>query len=346
MGKLVLSRYSGVSRQAINMEDRVKLVVGFITYGESTAKYLPYFLPSLKTALKRFDRFTSGRTACAVLCFDNSEDGEKENMEYIKKNYPEIKIIREGHNLGFAKAYNKMIKRAGELGAEYFLAINPDTVLAPDAVEKMVKAMDNDKSFGSASPKVFKWDFAKNEKTDIIDTLGVKLSPGLRFVDAERGKTDKEARRNEKIIGPSGAAGLYRLSALEKIKQDGQYFDELMFMYKEDCDLAYRLFLAGFKSMRVDEAVIYHDRSVGAKGEGDLSIAFNRKNKSRQAKKWSFLGQQIIFVKYWSLQSFKDKLAIVWRQMKILVFILFFEPYLLRELVNFAKIQNKIKIYK
>lgn len=328
---------SGIVAKNNSMGDKIKLAVGFISYGKFTAKYLPYFLPSLMG--QSFKDFS-------VLCFDNSEKSDNENLEYIKNNYPEMEIMRTGENLGFAKAYNKMIRRAKGAGAEYFLAINPDTILEPDAVEKMIKAMDNDKNSGSASPKVFKWDFVKSEKTDIIDTLGIKLLHGLRFMDAERGEIGKEARQNEKIIGPSGAAGLYRLSALEKVKQDGQYFDELMFMYKEDCDLAYRLFLAGFKSRSVEEAVIYHDRSVGAKGEGNLDIALNRKNKSRQAKKWSFLGQQIIFVKYWSLQSFKDKLAIIWRQIKILVFILFFEPYLLLELINFAKIQNKIKIYK
>jgi GT2 family glycosyltransferase len=316
---------------------KVKLVVGFITYGKSTTKYLPYFLPSLKE--QSFKDFT-------ILCFDNSEEENNKNLRYIKKNYPEIEIMRTGENLGFGRAYNKMIKRAAEMGAEYFLALNPDMILEPNAVERMVKAMDKDSSLAAVSPKILRWDFTKNRKTNIVDTCGIKLLPGLRFVDAEQGAKDAGILAGAGILGPSGAAGLYRLSALEKAKEDNQYFDELMFMYKEDCDLAYRLFLAGFKSKCVKEAIVYHDRSVSGQGRGNLEIALNRRNKDKQVKKWSFLGQQIIFVKYWKLQNWKNKLAIIWYEFKMLVFILLFEQYLLIELINLIKIKNKIKIYK
>ncbi len=90
------------------------------------------------------------------------------------------------------------------------------------------------------------------------------------------------------ILGPSGAAGVYRLSGLEKIKVNNQYFDELMFMYKEDCDLDYRLFLAGYKSLYVSEAVIYHDRTVFSRGENDLKVVLNRKSKNKKVKEMVF----------------------------------------------------------
>jgi GT2 family glycosyltransferase len=149
----------------------------------------------------------------------------------------------------------------------------------------------------------------------------------------------------EEIIGPSGACAIYRLSALEKIMQNGQYFDELMFMYKEDCDLAYRLILVGFKSKCVCEATAFHDRTIGGSGQSNLAAALNRKNKSRQAKKWAFLNQQIIFIKYWRLQSLRNKIAIIWFEIKMLIFALFFETYLLKEYFNLFRIKNKIKIY-
>lgn len=119
------------------------------------------------------------------------------------------------------------------------------------------------------------------------------MKPGLRFVDAGQGEPDKGQYDDINILGPSGAAAMYRLEALEKAEQNGQYFDELMFMYKEDCDLAYRLKLAGYKSKCAPDAIIYHDRTARAKGEGNLKVFFNRGNKSQQIKKWSFLNQQI-----------------------------------------------------
>ncbi|MBU4257380.1 glycosyltransferase family 2 protein [Patescibacteria group bacterium] len=311
------------------------LTIGFITYGKSTAKYLPYFLSSLKG--QTFKDFN-------ILVFDNTEEAENENALYIRNNYPEIEIARGNGNLGFAAAFNRLINKAKGGGAEYFLALNPDMVLEPDAVEKMVKVLEGDSGLGSVCPKILKWNFENNKKTSIIDSCGIKVKSGLRFFDLGQNKFDKGQFNNAEILGPSGAAAMYRISALENIKENSQYFDELMFMYKEDCDLAYRLFLAGYRSKCVADAVIYHDRTTYGKGEGDLQVAFNRKGKSRQVKKWAFLHQQIIFIKYWKLQSFWNKLAIIWYEIKMIIFILLFEQYLLGELLNLWKIKKEIII--
>lgn len=317
------------------MENKAKIYVGFITYGKSTAKYLPYFLPSLKR--QSFKDFK-------ILAVDNSETPDNENAAYIKNNFPEIELKWAGENLGFAKAFNLMINRAAGAGAEYFITLNPDMLLEDGAPAGLAEAMDNNSELGSATAKVLKWDFINQKKTDIIDSCGLKLLPGLRFADFLEGKPSAAGCEGD-IIGVSGAAAIYRLSSLEKVKRGGQYFDELMFMYKEDCDLAYRLFLAGFKAKCVDAAVVYHDRSSGGRGEDNLAVAKNRRNKSRRAKGWSFLNQQIIFLKYWRLQSLTNKMAIIWFEFKMLVFILLVEPYLLKELFNLNKIRYKIIRY-
>lgn len=314
----------------------MRLYVGFITYGDLTAKYLSYFLPSLKN--QTFKDFK-------IIAVDNSEAAVNENAYYIQNNFPEIDLKRPGDNLGFAKAFNLMINSAVKDKADYFLALNPDMILEDEALAKLIAAMDNDSNLGSATAKILKWDFPNRKKTDIIDSCGLKLLPGLRFVDYNEGRP-ADSNCQDKIIGASGSLAVYRLSALEKIKRDGQYFDELMFMYKEDCDLAYRLFLKGFKSVCVNQAVVYHDRSGAGTGTTNLAVALNRKNKSRRIKQWSFLNQQIIFIKYWRLQNFNNKLAIVWFELKMLVFALFFETYLFSQFKRLLIIRKKIKIYE
>lgn len=307
-----------------------ELIIGFITFGKLTEKYLPSFLSSLnKQTFKDFK----------ILVFDNTDDGNAGNAEYIKNNFSSIEILSEGRNIGFAKAYNKMIKRAVEMGVKYFLTINPDMILEPDAIEKMIKTLDDDERLGSVSPKILKWDFLNNKKTNIIDTCGIKLKSGLRFIDIGQGENDKNQFNNIDILGPSGACGMYRIDVLKN-----NVFDELMFMYKEDCDLAYRLNLAGYKSKCVSDAVVYHDRTAQAKGESNFKIALNRKNKSKQVKKWSFLNQQIIFLKYWKSQNFKNKIAIIIYELKIIIFIILFEQYLLKEFIKLWRMRKKIKI--
>ena len=313
-----------------------KIYIGFITYGSSTAPYLPYFLPSLMSQIN---------ADCKIVAIDNSEEKDNDNLTYIKNNYPEIVLEWAGKNLGFSKAFNLMIKKAVDNGAEYFLALNPDMILEPDMVNYLVKELDNNKKLGSVSPKILRWDFADKKKTKIIDTCGIILLPGLRFADSGQGAEDQGQYDDSDIIGPSGSAALYRISALEKIKQPGEYFDELMFMYKEDCDLAYRLFLAGFKSKCVSSGIAFHDRSSGRQGNSDLKIILNRKNINRQVKKWSFLHQQIIFKKFWGTIDLKNKLALILYQIKIFIFILFFEPYLIKQLLLLYKIRKAIKIY-
>jgi len=317
----------------IKKNGNMKLAIGFITYREQTAKYLPYFLPSLFKAL-------AGDSDYKIFCWDNSENN-KNNIEFIANTYPGIKIIKSDKNIGFAAAYNKMISQAEKLGAEYFLVINPDTVLEPEVIEKLVKVMDEDKGLGSASPKVLKWDFENSKRTDIIDTCGIKLKAGLRFIDLGQGEKDKGQYNNSLILGPSGAAGIYRISALtsplapllirrgELKGRGGQYFDELMFMYKEDCDLAYRLNLAGFKAKLAPEAIIYHDRTVASARKGFKALFRGRRSRKRQEKKWSFLNQHIIFLKYWRFQSFLNKLIIILRMLAMFIFALLFERYLL-----------------
>lgn len=314
-----------------------KLIIGFIAYGESTSKYLPYFLDSLKK--QTYQDFK-------ILVVDNTELKENENKKYINVYYPEIGIDWSGENIGFSRAYNKMIKRASDLGASFFLMINPDIFLEEDAIEKMIDALENNGGLGSVSPKILKWDFENNKKTNIIDTCGIVMNPGLRFTDLNQGNIDNRIETNISILGPSGAAGIYRLDVLNKITEDSKYLDELMFMYKEDCDLAYRLFLNGYKSKCITESVVYHDRTVSSTGNGIISDIKDRRSRSRKTRSWSFLNQQIIFIRYWSLQSLYNKVLIVLFEIKSFIFIILFERFLLGEFITLFKIRKKIKSYK
>lgn len=356
-----------------------KLIVGFITYGELTAKYLPYFLSSLEAqTFKDFKIIAIDNTESAInspairepdeyMSLDGQVAKVNENIEFIENNYLSqeakgklnIEIGVNNKNVGFAKAYNQIIKKAVENEAKYLLVINPDVILESDAIEKMISALEADKKLASVSPKVLQWNFDNNKKMDIIDTCGIKLKSGLRFIDLGQNEKDDNQYLGAEIIGPSGACGMYRLEALEKVafargentpptplnRGEAEFFDELMFMYKEDCDLACRLALAGYKSKCVSEAVVYHDRSASAAGNSDLQIALNRKNKTRQVKTWSFLNQQIIFIKYWRLQNWKNKLTIIWYEIKTIIFVMLFERYLIRQYSELIRIKNKITRY-
>ncbi len=318
---------------------KLKIYIGFITYGEATAKYLPYFLPSL-----------TGQTYkdYKILAVDNSETRENENAIYLKDNFPEIELKWAGRNLGFAKAYNLMIGEAASAGAEYFLALNPDMILEPKMVERLVEAMKKSENIAAIAPKILKWDFSNNEKTERLDSLGLAVNQEHRFYDAHQGEIDQPDLTGAKeIFGFTGAAVLLNLKALDDVAFDNgkykEYFDELMFMYKEDCDLSYRLRLAGWKILLEPSALAYHDRRTAAKGESNLAIALNRRAKSRTIKQWSFLNQWILLLKLKNLPfSWRVKSATPWYQFKSLAFVLLFEPYLLKQLIKLWQLNQAI----
>jgi GT2 family glycosyltransferase len=303
------------------LQKKNQILIGFIIYGQHTFKYLPHFLASLKK--QTFKDFK-------IIAFNNGVAND-ENVKFLQANYPEIEIIGGGDNLGFARAYNRMITRAFDARVDYFLMTNCDMVYEPDVLEKLFQRLETDRELGSDCPKILKWDFAENKKTDIVDSYGVGLKSGLRFFDIGQGIKDNKKFRYARVIGPSGACGLFRMAALERVKEDDKYLDERMFMYKEDCDLDYRLYLIHQESACVPEAVVYHDRTATGTGSSDAAAIKARSGKSLDVRRWSLLNQQLIFKKYWHLQDFISRLNIIFYLIKSFFYSLVFEQFLLKD---------------
>jgi len=316
-----------------------KIYVGFITYN-STAKYLPYFLPSLKEQSFK---------DLKIVAVDNSEEEKNDNLIYIKNNFSEIELKQVGENIGFAKAYNIMINEAVKAGADYFLALNPDMILEPNMIEEILEVIESDDKIAAVEPKILKWDFENKVKTNIIDSYGIICDRKFRFRDNGQGQIDnKVGGKIEEIFGFTGAAVMLNLKALEDIAFDNgknkEYFDELMFMYKEDCDLSLKLRLAGWKIKLADDAIVYHDRTASRVGDSMWQIIKNRTGKKRKIKLWSFFGQWVIVLKYNRVAfSLKTKFYIWWYQFEILAFTILFEQYLLGELIRIWKIRKLIR---
>jgi len=327
----------------------MKLAVGFLTYSDVTVRYLPDFLASLEKALA----FLSS-DQYRVYAFDNSAKDDTQNRAVVESfnqgqgaaaPRQSVRYLTQGVNLGFSRAYNILIRSAFKEGAEYFLVINPDTVLESDAIEHLIASLQVDPKLAAAAPKILRWDFAGGKiKTDIVDSLGLVLKSGLKFSDAEQGSEDRG--QSASIVGPTGAAGLFRLRALETIALtpaggEPQYFDESFFMYKEDCDLAYRLFRAGFRSATVSSALVYHDRTAAA-ASGLWANISRRGEKSRQIRAWSFRNQHYLFLKHWKNQNIVNRLLIIFRAILLFVFSLILEQFLLKEYISIFRFRREL----
>ena len=310
-----------------------------------TSKYLKSFLSSI----------SSQDYANIDLIFaDNSEEPDNENVKIIKDKYPEAEIIRTGGNVGFARANNIIIRRAREISADYFMAVNVDMMLEPNFVSEMVNTMLTNAQAGSATGKIRRWDFSNKDndnkgRTNYIDSAGIEVTREHRFIDRGQGEIDHgQFDLEEEIFGPSGAAGIYKMEALEDVayvndENVKEYFDELMFMYKEDVDLAYRLQLAGYKSIYTPKAVVHHDRSLSRVGKGIIGIVRGRLNRKKEYREWSWLNHHIILQKVAGLNYSQDtKLKTRWFGFKSFAYTLIAEPYLLKQWWKLWQMRDEI----
>lgn len=195
----------------------------------------------------------------AVIC--GNEDGSK---EFLQQNYPKVKIIDPGSNVGFCKANNLAIK---ESAGEFIQLVNPDLIMEPNYIEETLKVFADTK-VAAATGKLLRYKLETNEKTKIIDSTGIVMNVSGRARDRGQNQIDTgQFDKQTEVFGVSGAAAMFRRSALERVKFGQEYLDEDFFAYWDDADLSWRLNNAGFVNVFVPQAVAFHGRVAGqAKG--------------------------------------------------------------------------------
>jgi GT2 family glycosyltransferase len=154
--------------------------------------------------------------------------------------------------------------------AEYVLVLNPDAILEPEFIERLLSALEARPDAASATGKLLRMD----GKT--LDSTGIVMLRSQRHLD--RGADDPDTGQFDKpedVFGPSGAAALYRMKALQDVAIDGQFFDEDFFAFREDADLAWRCRLMGWTSIYVPSAVALHRRRVTPERRSQLSSLIN-----------------------------------------------------------------------
>jgi len=314
--------------------DRRKLAIGFIIYGSSTTKYLADFLSSLIISADSCGLDT------VIIAWNNGPKDYSDNINFVRAN-DRIVLLGNGENIGFAKANNNLIAAAREAEANYFLAINPDTLLEPDSIKELLRPMETNVSIAATSPKVRRWDFAHKQKTNFIDTCGIVISAGLQFKDLGQGEEDAGQYDDAQILGPSGCVALYRMSALAKIKDEHGYFDDRFFMYKEDCDLALRMKLNKLQSVFTHQSIVYHDRTASASGDSLLARFKNQRQKSNLVRQWSYYSQWLIYFKHWYALNLLNKFAVILYGLAGVFYAILFDRILLTEISNAKKAANQ-----
>lgn len=185
-----------------------------------------------------------------IIFVDNgSTDG---SVNFVVKNYPGIRIIKNKCNLGFSEGFNTGIRASK---GKYIALLSNDMTVDPNWLNPIVTIMEKDKKIGLAG---FKRLVLGNK--NIIDGIGgnLYLCGRIKHIGREidRGQYDSP-REDLDYIG--GAMVLRK----EVLKKTG-LFDPNFFIFSEDIDLCYRIRKKGYKVVYIPDSIIYH------KGQGTL----------------------------------------------------------------------------
>ncbi|MCR5823905.1 MAG: glycosyltransferase family 2 protein [Lachnospiraceae bacterium] len=189
-----------------------------------------------------------------IIIVDNaSKDG---SVSWIRENHPQVRIIENSENRGFAPAVNRGLTAAE---GEYVLLLNNDTEVLPGFIENLCKALDEDEKVFGASAKMLMY----SDHSLVDDAGDLYTLFGLAFQRGNRKPAAKYCKRAE-ITAPCGGACIYRKSVLDEIG----LLDEAFFAYREDLDLGIRGKLAGYRNVYVPEAQVIHYGSGTANKSG------------------------------------------------------------------------------
>jgi len=213
-------------------------------------------------------REQTNKNFVTYLVDNNSSD---DSIEFTKKNYPEIKIIKLKKNYGFAKGNNEGIKEAiKDQNIKYILTLNNDTVVDKDWLKNLVDSSKKNPKIGACASKTLYL-----EKKDTINSNGISIYQDGHAISWRGFEKAINYPREEEIFAPSAVAALYKREALEKIG----LFDDSFFMYQEEVDLAWRLRYGGYISIYCPNAIVYHAHSATSKAFSPLKAYYSERNR-------------------------------------------------------------------
>ena len=201
----------------------------------------------LKTCLDSMQN-QSFRNFEVILVDNGSTDG---SVDFLKDNYPWVKLIELPSNTGFATGNNIGLRHST---GRYIVTLNNDTSVDAAWLVELIRAAESDDAVGMVASRICVYDHP-----DIIDSLGVRITPDGMSRGSFRLERyeDVSPKKYESVLMPSACAALYKKEMIEEVG----FFDDDFFAYCEDTDLGFRCRLHGWNAILASDAIVYHKYS-------------------------------------------------------------------------------------
>ncbi len=211
--------------------------------------------------IRSFDKVTYPNYE--IIIVDNASI--KGNVDLLKKEFPQIRLIKSEKNLGFAGGNNLGIREAK---GEYILLLNNDTEVDPGFLEPLCAKFKSDPKTGAVSPKIY-----FHHTPNMLQFTGISKitkyttrSTGWGFGKMDEGQFDQDRLS----FFAHGAAMMVPRKVIEKVG----LMAEIYFLYYEEMDWGQRIRNAGYKIYYVHNSVIYHKESVSTGKDSPLKIYY------------------------------------------------------------------------
>lgn len=206
------------------------------------AKLLEQFLPSVVAFSNEANIYVADNAST-----DNS-------VEVIKTKFPQVTIIQNQGNYGYAKGYNIALQQIEE---PYYALVNSDIEVTENWLAPILSIFDNESNIGIIQPKIL--DYKNKEYFEyagaaggFIDRYGYPYCRGRIFetIEKDKGQYDDEIE----IFWASGACLFIRKEVYRALNG----FDSDFFAHQEEIDLCWRAFNLGYTAKYTSKSVVYH----------------------------------------------------------------------------------------
>ena len=206
-------------------------------------KFLEQFLPSVMASV--YENKT-------VVVADNASTDD--SVLFLKQYYPQLKIIQNSSNQGFAKGYNTALK---QVQSDYYVLLNSDVEVTSNWIAPVIELMESDAAIAACQPKLL--DYNNKNKFEYagasggwMDKFGYPFMRGRVFDICEN--DEGQYNTAQQCFWASGAAFFVKA----KIYHQLGGLDEYFFAHQEEIDLCWRMQLAGYKIYVQPASVVYH----------------------------------------------------------------------------------------
>jgi len=225
---------------------------------------LEKFLPSIVT-YSDFDHVE-------IYVADNASSDD--SVAFVKQAYPQIKIVQNIVNGGFAKGYNDALQH---VDADIYALVNSDIEVTGGWLKPMIAAFENEPNTAIIQPKIL--DYKNKNKFEyagaaggFIDKFGYPFCRGRIFSTLE---TDKNQYNDEtEIFWASGACFFIRSAVFQEL----QGFDEDYFAHQEEIDLCWRTKNSSKTIKYVGFSTVYHVGGATLKEANPTKTFLNFRN--------------------------------------------------------------------